>query len=165
MINIRRVLVATDFSEIADGALDYGRALAEHFGGTLHVLHVADVLQPIAVGVEGYFADVSDLQREVDEAARQQLDACLARKGISAGITVPVVLTSPMVAQTIVDYASEQQIDVVVVGTHGRGGLSRLVMGSVAERVVRTAECPVLTVHGQERELRATKLQTAAAIN
>ncbi len=122
MINIRRVLVATDFSEIADGALDYGRALAEHFGGTLHVLHVADVLQPIAVGVEGYFADVSDLQREVDEAARQQLDACLARKGISAGITVPVVLTSPMVAQTIVDYASEQQIDVVVVGTHGRGG-------------------------------------------
>jgi len=151
MIRIQNVLVATDFSEAAAAALDYGREIARTFGGTLHVLHVAANVYT-QFGGESYATVLPDLQREIEDAARLQLDAVLDDEDRTALQAKPVVVTSVGAPATIVDYARDHRIDLIVMGTHGRGAVSHLLMGSVAERVVRTAGCPVLTVHHPERE-------------
>jgi nucleotide-binding universal stress UspA family protein len=151
MIRIKNVLVATDFSEPAEAALNYGRELARTFEATLHVLHVADDVT-FPYGVEGYNGILPEFQEDVEKAARKQLDGLITAEDRTALHAKAAVVTAVAKAAAIVGYASQQQIDLIVMGTHGRGGVTRLLMGSVAERVVRTATCPVLTVHHPERE-------------
>jgi len=152
MITLRNVLVATDFSEPSDAALAYGRALAAHFGATLHVLHVAQNIYISTFGAENYAAVAPGLQQQLEDDARRHLDELLIDSDKSGPATIPAVLTSSSPALAIVDYAQDHHIDVIVMGTRGRGGLAHLVMGSVAERVVRLAPCPVLTVRHPEHE-------------
>jgi len=146
MMTLKNILVATDFSETSEAALVYARELAQAFGGTLHVLHVAGIIAASAIGVEGYTTDFIALQREVEESARKQLDGLVSEADRRALSAKTIVLTSNSPAQSIVSYAKDAHIDLVVVGTHGRGGMAHVLMGSVAERVVRMAPCPVLTV-------------------
>ncbi len=122
-MSIREVLVATDFSEIADEAVRAARQHAERFGARLHLLHVLETA-------------------EGDAAQR------LAQLSEGLGASVPVLVRAPAgdPANEIARYASEHGVDLIVVGTHGRTGMSRALLGSVAERVIRTAPCPVLAV-------------------
>jgi nucleotide-binding universal stress UspA family protein len=122
-MSIREVLAATDFSEIGDDAVRAARQHAERFGARLHVLHVLEV-------------------GEGDAAQR------LARLSEGAGATVPALVRAPAgdAANEIARYAREHGVDLLVIGTHGRTGMSRALLGSVAERVIRTAPCPVLVV-------------------
>jgi nucleotide-binding universal stress UspA family protein len=152
MITLTRVLVATDFSEPSDTALSYGRELATRFGATLHVLHVAQSVYISTFGAGYYAAVAPDLQQQIEDEARRHLDELLVDSDKSGPPTVPAILTSGSPASSIVDYAKDHQIDVIVMGTHGRGALAHFVMGSVAERVVRLAPCPVLTVRHPEHE-------------
>ena len=152
MMTLKNVLVATDFSEASDAALTYGRTLARTFGATLHVLHVTENVYLRSFGSEAYVPAVPDLQAEVDEAARKQLDALVIDNDGSGPATRKVLRTANAPAREITEYASAEGIDLVVMGTHGRGGVAHLLMGSVAERVVRTAPCPVLTVRHPEHE-------------
>lgn len=153
MITIKNVLVPTDFGEAADTALTYGRALAGRFGANLHVLHVAQNLYLSAFGTEGYgAATVPAFQADLEEAARKQLDDLVIDSDQSGPPTTPVVVRSNSPAFAIIDYAHNNHIDLIIMGTHGRGALAHMVMGSVAERVVRLAPCPVLTVRHPEHE-------------
>jgi nucleotide-binding universal stress UspA family protein len=152
MITVKNLLVATDFSEPSDAALLYGRELADRFGAVLHVLHVAQNIYINSFGAENYTAVVPELQEQIEQNARRQLHQMLVDTDRSGPRSIPVVLTSSSPATTIVDYAKARDIDLIVMGTHGRGALAHLVMGSVAERVVRLAPCPVLTVRHPERE-------------
>jgi nucleotide-binding universal stress UspA family protein len=152
MIAIKNILVATDFGEAADSALSYGRELAGRFGATLHVLNVVENFYVTTFGAETYTAFVPDMQRELENAARNRLDEMLIDSDGSGPATNGVVITSGSAEYAIVDYASENSIDLIVMGTHGRGALAHLMMGSVAERVVRIAPCPVLTVRHPEHE-------------
>ena len=152
MIAIKNVLVATDFGEAADSALAYGRELAQRFGATLHVLHVAENVYATAFGAETYASFAPDLQREVEEAADRRLQEAIVDSDGSGPTTVPVVMTSSAPAFAIIDYANEHGIDLIIMGTHGRGALGHFLMGSVAERVVRLAGCPVLTIRHPERD-------------
>jgi nucleotide-binding universal stress UspA family protein len=150
MIKITRILVAIDFSDVADAALEYGRTLAEHFHADLHLLHVAGDLLAANPAL-AYIPDLSGAQREAEQSARNQLfERAAAAKAVAA--VHHRVVTSNTPAEAIVTYAQTAAIDLIVIGTHGRSGMSRLLMGSVAERVVRTAPCPVLTVHHPEHE-------------
>ena len=151
MIRIKNVLVATDFSEPSDAALNYGRELARTFTATLHVLHVADNVS-FQYGVEGYSAVLPELQQDVEAAARKQLDGLMTEEDRVALHARPTVITAVAKAAAIVGYAGDHQMDLIVMGTHGRGAISHVLMGSVAERVVRIATCPVLTVHHPEHE-------------
>jgi nucleotide-binding universal stress UspA family protein len=161
MIGLKNILVATDFGEAADAALTYGRALADQFGATLHVLHVAQNGYINALGAENFATIAPNLQRELEKAARKELDELLIDSDGSGVRTRPVVLTSSSPAFAIVDYAGGNNIDLIVMGTHGRGTLAHIFMGSVAERVVRMAQCPVLTVKHPEHEfVRADTLQS-----
>jgi nucleotide-binding universal stress UspA family protein len=152
MIAIKNILVATDFGEASDSALGYGRELAGRFGATLHVLHVAQNFYVTTFGAETYAAIVPEMQEEIITAAKKRLNEALLDSDHSGPATKPIVMTSSTPAYAIVDYAGENGIDLIVMGTHGRGTLAHLVMGSVAERVVRLAPCPVLTVRNPEHE-------------
>ena len=137
------ILVPTDFGVASDTALSYGRTLAHTFGGRLHVLHV----------MENYFMRpiVAD-PRALEAGARRQLRERLTpsdHDALGASATLEV---SDHPAAAIVQYANASHIDFIVMGTHGRQSMERLLMGSVAEHVVRTASCPVLTVRHPERE-------------
>jgi nucleotide-binding universal stress UspA family protein len=152
MIALKRIVVATDFGEAAEVALNYGREFARLFGANIDVLHVAENVTARGFGVDGFVPNVAELQREVDEAARRQLDALLTDEDRRELKAKPVLLTSSATALTIVQYAKESGADLILMGTHGRGAMAHLLMGSVAERVVRVAPCPVLTVRHPERE-------------
>ena len=152
MMTLKRILVATDFSEPSEVALVYGRELAQRFGATLHLLHVAQDVYLTAFGAENYVGVAPHLQQQVEEDARRHLSETLGKSGEGEPAIVPVVQTAASPAHAIVEYARTHDIDAIVMGTHGRGALAHLVMGSVAERVVRLAPCPVLTVKHPERE-------------
>ena len=152
MISLKNILVATDFSEPSDAALTYGRALARSFSATLHVVHIVGNLSSAVYGAEGYVASVPEMQQEIEDSARKQLDNLLVDNDPRPLPVRRVLLTSDAPAQAIVNYAAESHIDLIVTGTHGRGAVAHLLMGSVAERVVRTAPCPVLTVRHPEHE-------------
>jgi nucleotide-binding universal stress UspA family protein len=152
MLSIEQILVPTDFGEPADAALTYGRELAGRFGATLHVLHVAENIYITTFGAETYAAVAPDLQRELEEAARARVAELVIDSDGSGPHTKAVVMTAASPAFAIIDYAKENGIDLIVMGTHGRGALAHMLMGSVAERVVRLASCPVLTVRHPEHE-------------
>jgi len=152
MIALHRILVATDFSEPSDAALLYGRALARTFGAELEVVHVADNVLTMTVGVEGYVAVLPQLQKDVEDAARARLHSLLLDSDGSGPRAKAVVLASNAPAAAIAEYAKRAGVDLIVMGTHGRGAVSHFLMGSVAENVVRSAPCPVLTVRHPERD-------------
>ncbi len=152
MIALKKVLVATDFSEPSGAALAYGRELARNFGAQLVVLHVTETMMTAAMTPDAYVGFDVNAQRQVESWDLAQLEGLLddtARRELHAKT---VLLKGQTPAAAIVDYAREHAVDLIVLGTHGRGAVAHLLMGSVAERVVRTAPCPVLTVRHPERE-------------
>jgi universal stress protein A len=164
MIALKNVLVATDFSEPSEAALLYGRELASRLGATLHVLHVAPVMNNIAAA--NYVAIPPDLQQDIEDDARRRLHRLVVDTDRSGPPSIPVLLTGSSPAAAIMDYAKHHEIDMIVLGTHGREALAHLVLGSVAERVVRLAPCPVLTVRRHERDfVRPDTLATVAPIS
>ena len=152
MIALKKILVATDFSEPSEAALAYGRELARTFGAQLTVLHVAENVAARAYGADGFVFVEPDLQHDLDARARKQVEALISGEDRDTVGAQAIVITSNVTAGTIVEYAKTESVDLIVIGTHGRGAVAHLLMGSVAERVVRTAPCPVLTVRHPEHE-------------
>jgi universal stress protein A len=149
MIAIKNILVATDFSEPSGVAMAYGRDLAKSNRARLHVLHAVDDVN-VHASMDGGF--VGDLQIQLEAGARRDLDALMRDDDFTALGAVAVVTRGANPADAIIEYAKANSIDLIVTGTHGRAGIQHVLMGSVAERVVRTAPCPVLTVRAHERE-------------
>ena len=147
MITLKNILVATDFSEPAEVATYYGQDLARSYDATLHVMHVIEDIRTRYAPELGF--TLPEIEDNIEAAVLRDLDAASNRHGSSFRT---VVVRASNVANAIAEYARTHAIDLIIVGTHGRGAVSRFLMGSVAERVVRTAPCPVLTVHAKERE-------------
>jgi universal stress protein A len=151
MTSITRILVPTDFSKTADAALDYAAILATRFGASLRLVHVLD--HPYAAGLytpEVYVPMPPDVREKILTDARQRLAGRL-REMHDIEATSEILEGVP--AQRIVDDATQQSIDLIVMGTHGRRGLSHVLLGSVAESVLRTAPCPVLVAKGAENQI------------
>jgi nucleotide-binding universal stress UspA family protein len=151
MLSIKKILFPTDFSPPSEHALQFARELAEKFDAELHVLHVLEDVAPM-VGDPGMMVDLSDKYlAEARQYAQRGLQALPGERGPRAGRIVREIRDgSPFVE--IVRYAREAGIDLIVIGTHGRTGLKHLLLGSVAENVVRKAACPVLTVRAPQQE-------------
>jgi nucleotide-binding universal stress UspA family protein len=152
MIALNRILVATDFSDCADAALKYGREFAANFGATLHVLHVVQDPYALACATEGFAAPLGEVVTQWEQEARTRMLASIP-EGERMDVIIATMVGSPQLG--ICDYAVQEHIDLIIVGTHGRGALAHLVIGSIAERVVRRANCPVLTVHHPQHEFLA----------
>ncbi len=147
MESIRTILVPVDFSEGSRRALLYASELASRFGATIDVLHVWDVptyLPSDTLITAG--AQAWELTRLVQHNAEGALEKFVT-EAVESGIPIARKRAEPGVAsQVIVDAAEHDRYDLIVMGTQGRTGLERVLLGSVAERVVRHARCPVLTV-------------------
>ena len=163
MILLKKILVATDFSEPSDAALAYGRELGRTFNAQLFVLNVTDNVMARAYGGDGFVFSDPSFQQDVEATARKQVEALLTDEDRQQLRAEAVVLSSSTPAYAIVDYASAHEFDLIVMGTHGRGAVAHLLMGSVAERVVRTAPCPVLTVRRPEHEFLVPDALVAVA--
>jgi nucleotide-binding universal stress UspA family protein len=151
MITLKTVLVATDFSEPSEAAVRYGRALAEAFGGRLHVIHVVpdSMALPWATMADGLA--MADVQKQWEREAQERLVRLVPQNDPLAAPATLLTRAGDPVRQ-IIGYAIEQDVDLIVLGTHGRGPMAHMLMGSVAERVVRGAPCPVLTVRHPQHE-------------
>ena len=156
--SVTTILVPTDFSEPSDAALEYAVTIAGKLGASLHLLHVFEdpYLAGGAFAAEMYAPVPADLRETLLNEAKQRLAERIAGPGPEALHATAEVYTGPT-ARAIVEYAKTHGIDLIVMGTHGRGGMAHLLMGSVAERIVRVAPCPVLTVR------TGTAAQPAAA--
>jgi nucleotide-binding universal stress UspA family protein len=151
MIALKSVLVPTDFSDASEAALLYAKAFARAFGASLHVLHVVQepFSQPWAVEAHGFA--LATMQEDWMREAKGRVQTILTPDERSTyKAQLMTVLGHPVVE--ILEYAGSNAIDLIVMGTHGRGPLGHMLMGSVAERIVRKAPCPVLTVRHLARD-------------
>jgi nucleotide-binding universal stress UspA family protein len=157
MITLKSILVPHDFSETSDAALKYAVALAETFGAKLHLLHVGEKIQT-DIAMEFPIG----LDEAMEDAVRERLLKIMTpaeQKALRPEFTI----TSGAPHVEIANYAKAHGIDLIVMGTHGRGFVGHLVMGSVAEKTVRSAPCPVLTVRGYARGLVPAEDKAVAA--
>jgi len=141
-----RILVPTNFSAPSEAALAYGREIAERFDAALHLIYVTENPFLRAAVVD---------RRSLDEAHLRWLQDRLTDADLRRG-AVAIVEQSDEPDSEILRYAKSANIDLIVMGTHGRTGVARVVLGSVAEAVVRASACPVLTVHAAESTTAAT---------
>src|SRR5262245_36851633 len=150
MIDLKRILTATDFSQHSQVALKYAAAFAQAFQAEVilcHVLEAPDFLSQLPPVAEGYFPpNLSEIQ---EKHARVQCEQVLAAAGLSHA---RVLLKHGHPSVEIAKAAKEENADLIVVGTHGRSALAHLLLGSVAEKIVRSSPCPVLTVRSGEHE-------------
>ena len=150
MINLKRILVPTDFSESARHALLYGISFAREYEGELLLLHVVENL------TVGYASDLFPVpMAEVFDEISGYAKAELAKLGAEVkqkGIAVRELVVQGKPSAEIVRVAREETADMIVLGTHGKGMLDKALFGSTAERVIRRAPCPVLTVGLEEHE-------------
>lgn len=150
MINLKRILVPTDFSESAHHALRYGTSFAREYEAELLLVHVVENL------TVGYASDLfpvpmAEVFDEISGYAKAEL-AKLAAEVREKGIKVREMVVQGKPSAEIVRVAREETADMIVLGTHGKGMLDKALFGSTAERVIRRAPCPVLTVGLQEHE-------------
>lgn len=146
MITLHRILMATDFSDFSNEALDYAVYLSRGFGADLYLIHVFEPPFFSHTGVSpSVRPEVHEWIREVREAEQEQLNK-LADQVRHLGTKVHAILKEGTPFLEILKTAGEIPADLIVLGTHGRTGLAHVLMGSVAERVVRKALCPVFTV-------------------
>ena len=154
----KTILFATDFSPASALPLEYARSLALRFGATLHLVHVLE--EPFPMGSEVYVAELPEFRERRLRDAQQRLAEIMATlPGLD--VTSTAVFGNP--TRQIVKAAVDRACDLIVMGTHGRGPVTHLLMGSVAERVVRTAPCPVLTVRAALVEPITEPVHAAAA--
>jgi nucleotide-binding universal stress UspA family protein len=150
-VTFRRILVATDFAESAERAMTCGVQLARRHGAEIILLHVYMDLPAYPEITAGQVETIYEEQRRWIEDALERR----ARAARAEGLLARAVLKTGPAAATIAETAAAEGVDLIVVGTHGRSGLDRLIVGSVAERVVRLAYCPVLVVKTSEKAARA----------
>ena len=148
-IDVRRILVPVDFSDAVGPILDWAIHMAEEHGSELVLLHVYHL--PVEFQqIEGAYLP-ADFWANVKQEAEQQL-AALAERASGRGVQVEQHVREGYPATVIIDEATELGTDLIVIGTHGHTGLKHLLLGSIAERVVQKAPCPVLTVRAADPE-------------
>ena len=142
-MKIDRILFPTDFSEGARSAMDYAVSLARDYKAKLYILHVIQELAITPGWYEGVFP-IENLYQSIEEGSGNEMDKLISGMGDLRG--VEKVITRGYAATEILRVADECKTDVIVIGTHGRSGVDHILFGSTAEKVVRKAPCPVLTV-------------------
>jgi nucleotide-binding universal stress UspA family protein len=143
MREIRKILVPTDFSAHADIAAEFAVGLAQKFGAEICFLHVYDI--PTYVLPDGAILPAPDVVGNLISDVEDNLERVRARYA-AEGVRVSVEMRQGVPLPQIVKFAQDYESDLIVMGTHGRTGIEHFLIGSVAEKVVRKAPCPVLTV-------------------
>ncbi len=149
MTSFQRILLTTDFSETSAYAAEYAVLMAQTFGASLDVLHVLETDIPVIT--DGLVYLPPNYFEEVEKQAAEKLEQVIAHEDRNR-LSVTQVMRKGAPFVEIIRYARDQKVDLIVQGTHGRGALAHVLMGNVAEKVVRKAPCPVLTVRHPQHD-------------
>lgn len=149
MIQLKRILLPTDFSRCAEQALTHAWELAKQHGAELHMLHAIVLHEDDPHNAAHHFADIDEIHSRIKQTASAEMDSNLEKHAGEVKV-VKAHERGIAPATVIMDYARDHDIDLIVMGTHGRRGLEHFLLGSVAEEVVRMAGCPVMTIREQK---------------
>ena len=151
MIKLKKILFPTDFSESSMEALNYDLSFAREYGAKLEVLHVVNE----KIYSEGLnlprVVSIDELDREMTKEAERKLKVLIPTES-QEGLEWETVIKKGNPFLEIIRYAHENDVDLIIIGTHGRSGFEHIIFGSTAEKVVRKAPCPVLSVKPSQRE-------------
>lgn len=152
MIRIKRLLTPIDFSESSKQAVHYAVEFARSFKAEIHLLNI---IEPVMYPAE-MFGQVGmvDVESVMEKSANEEMQAWKASL-IPEGVAMVAATQHGRPFAEIISYATEHEIDLIIIGTHGRSGIDHFLLGSTAEKVIRKAPCPVLTVRPKEREIVA----------
>ncbi len=149
-VPIRNILVPTDFSEQSDHALLYAASLGERYGAKIHLVHVVTLHDVDRDDSKEIWPDMTPYLDAADRAARDKLDA--GADGGEVATVERTILRSVNAHEAIIQHASDNNIDLIIIGMRGRSSLSYMLLGSVTERVIRYAPCPVMVVEKGDRD-------------
>lgn len=159
MLSLKTVLFPTDFSRLADVALDHALALAQKHGAVLHMLHAVVLHADDPNDPAHHFPDAEEIRLRLEESAAGRMASQLEERQAGELEVVRAQRRGMSTAPVILEYADEIEADVIVMSTHGRRGLSHALVGSVTEEVVRLSSRPVLTIRGSDAEPAAPHLR------
>ena len=145
MIKIEKILFPTDFSEHSKHAFTYALSFAKEYGAQLHMLHVVEDVQYLA---NAYMFDVPMMPSfaDMEENRQKEMEEFIEREVTDASIKIEKSIRHGRPFLEIIQAAKDESVDLIVIATHGRGGLEHALFGSTAEKVVRKAPCPVLSI-------------------
>lgn len=149
MPSIKKILCAIDLSEHSKMVADYAKGLAKAFNAEITILYTAPSLSQY-VGFHVPPHSIENFVGEIITGAEQSMDEFISETFTEQDIKATGVILRGYAAQEIISYATQNEMDIIVMGTHGRTGIDRILFGSVAEKVVKTATMPVLTVRPKE---------------
>lgn len=151
MIHLKKILLPTDFSRCADQALTHAWKLAKQYDCELHILHAIVLHEDDPHNAAHHFQNIDEIHSKIKKTASEMMDTNI--EAHSGEVTVVKAQERGIAPATVImEYAKEHDIDLIVMGTHGRRGLEHFLLGSVAEEVVRLAQCPVMTIREEETE-------------
>ena len=158
-MNIRKIIYATDFSSCCDTAMQYATAFASAANARLLIVHVDDETPGLVIGNVGY-----GYLPQIDQIAQQQLEKLKSIKPESATVVYEHHFLRGNVADEIINFSQEQEADLIVIGSHGASGIGRLLLGSVAEAIIRRSTCPVLAVRANACSASPTKTDSESGV-
>ena len=151
MFNIKNIIVPTDFSRLSQSAFEYACDLAERMDAAIHLVYVLEKNPPFLV-VKGLHVSEETILKSMEEEALKQLNEFANELREDLPIKILPVLRHGMDYEEIVNYAKEVGAELIVIATHGRTGLLHNLLGSVAEKVIRYAKCPVLVINPPDED-------------
>lgn len=144
-MQIKRILVPVDFSENSNRIIQYGAYVASQFGAEMEAIFVAQTFQDYSEFFEPHMP-VIQFEEDLIASAREKMKSFLAESLDPFAACQGVVMAGD-IAETILEYAKEKKVDLIVMGTHGYKGLEKVLFGSIAEKIVKKSPCPVLTIN------------------
>ena len=149
MLTLRQILVPVDFTETSDRALAYAVEFARRFDASITVIHAYQI--PVYGFPDGAYITAADVAAQLSTAAQARLEAIVDSQKL-ANVPMSGILRDGVAWEEINAVAQDIKADLIIIGTHGRRGLARALLGSVAENVIRTAKIPVLVINGPREE-------------
>jgi nucleotide-binding universal stress UspA family protein len=149
VLTLRQILVPVDFTETSDRALGYSVELARKFDAAVAIMHAYQI--PVYGFPDGAYITTADVASQISNVSQARLDSLVDSQKL-ANVPMVGILRDGVAWEEINSVADEIHADLIIIGTHGRRGLARALLGSVAENVIRTAKVPVLVIHGPRDE-------------
>lgn len=151
MFDIKTIIVPTDFSKLSFSAMEYARDLAERMNAVIHLVYVLEKTPPF-LAIRSLDVSEEDVMKHMEEEAYKQLFETASKFKVDSNVDIIEVLRKGNDYEEIVNYSKEINCDLIVIATHGRTGVLHTLLGSVAEKVIRYAKCPVLVITPEEEE-------------
>lgn len=152
LINIKNIIVPTDFSKLSHTAFDYAKDIAMRRGSKVHLLYVLEKTTPY-LAVRSLDVTEDEVMKSMEDEAHKQLKETAKRFGDDFQDSLELVLRKGLDYEEVVKYSKEINCDLIVIATHGRTGILHTLLGSVAEKVIRYAKCPVLVTTPDENDV------------